>query len=123
MTLQQFFEEHPRVAIAFSGGVDSAYLLYAAKENDADVRAYYVKSPFQPQFEYEDALQLARQLDVSMTVLELDILSDPTIAANPRNRFLSRRHNASANALNYRGSSVTAAENTNNNCRNYRSYY
>ena len=86
MTLQQFFEEHPRVAIAFSGGVDSAYLLYAAKENDADVRAYYVKSPFQPQFEYEDALQLARQLDVSMTVLELDILSDPAIAANPRNR-------------------------------------
>ena len=64
MTLQQFFQEHPRVAIAFSGGVDSAYLLYAAKEIGANIRAYYAKSPFQPQFEYEDALRLARELHV-----------------------------------------------------------
>ena len=28
--LRQFFREHPRVALAFSGGTDSAYLLYAA---------------------------------------------------------------------------------------------
>ena len=30
MTLEQFFAENREVAIAFSGGVDSAYLLYAA---------------------------------------------------------------------------------------------
>ena len=30
MTLNDFFARYPRVAIAFSGGVDSAYLLYAA---------------------------------------------------------------------------------------------
>ena len=30
MDLQQFFKENPRVAIAFSGGVDSSYLLYTA---------------------------------------------------------------------------------------------
>ena len=30
MELKQFFEIYPEVAIAFSGGVDSAYLLYAA---------------------------------------------------------------------------------------------
>lgn len=86
MTLQQFFQEHPCVAIALSGGVDSAYLLYAAKENGANIRAYYAKSPFQPQFEHEDALRLARELHVPMTVLELDILSDPAIASNPQNR-------------------------------------
>ena len=32
MTLQAFFEENPKAAIAFSGGVDSAFLLYAAKQ-------------------------------------------------------------------------------------------
>ena len=30
MTLQNFFSQNQKVALAFSGGVDSAYLLYAA---------------------------------------------------------------------------------------------
>lgn len=37
MNLHEFFTDHPRVAIAFSGGVDSAYLLYAAKQYAKDV--------------------------------------------------------------------------------------
>lgn len=86
MTLQQFFQENPKTALAFSGGVDSAYLLYAAKEYGANVRAYYVKTPFQPQFEYSDAMHLARLLDVPVTVLELDVLQDARIATNPQNR-------------------------------------
>jgi uncharacterized protein len=86
MTLQAFFKENPKAAIAFSGGVDSAFLLYAAKQAGADVTAYYVKTPFQPQFEYADAVTLAEQLQVRMTVLSLDVLADPQIAANPRNR-------------------------------------
>ena len=38
MTLQDFFTLHPKSAVAFSGGVDSAYLLYAARSWGADVR-------------------------------------------------------------------------------------
>ena len=86
MTLNTFFEQNPKVAIAFSGGVDSAYLLYAARQFGADVRAYYVKTPFQPQFEYEDAVKLAEQLQVPMATLSLDVLDDSQIAANPANR-------------------------------------
>ena len=86
MTLQQFFKLYPRIALAFSGGVDSAYLLYAAKTFGADVRAYYVKTPFQPQFEYDDAMMLAQQLNMPVSVLKIDILSDSSIAANPQNR-------------------------------------
>ena len=86
MTLQQFFTEHPKVALAFSGGVDSAYLLYAAKKCGADITAYYVKTPFQPGFEYEDAMQLAQQLNTKMVTLHLDVLSDDFIAKNPKNR-------------------------------------
>ena len=33
MELRDFFAAHPRVALAFSGGVDSSYLLYAARCN------------------------------------------------------------------------------------------
>lgn len=86
MTLKAFFENNPKIALAFSGGVDSAYLLYAAKTYGADVRAYYVKTPFQPEFEYQDALRLARQLDADMATIPLDVLSDSTIAENPKNR-------------------------------------
>ena len=86
MTLTQFFQKNPKAAIAFSGGVDSAYLLYAAKQFGAQIRAYYVKTPFQPQFEYRDALALAEHLQIPMTTLSLDVLQDPQIAANPENR-------------------------------------
>ena len=84
--LTAFFKENQRVALAFSGGVDSAYLMYAAKKCGAEVCAYYVKTPFQPRFEYNDALLLAKHLHVPMTVLELDVLCDPAIATNPKMR-------------------------------------
>ena len=86
MELSQFFEAHPKAALAFSGGVDSAYLLYAAIKSGAKVRAYYVKTDFQPQFEYEDAQRLVRLLGAEMVTLTLDVLADNQIAANPNNR-------------------------------------
>lgn len=92
MTITEFFTEHPKAALAFSGGVDSAYLLYAAVQSGADVRAYYVRSAFQPEFEYQDALRLAAQLGAQMTVLPVDVLSDSTVAANPANRCYYCKH-------------------------------
>ena len=86
MPLNRFFEENPSVAIAFSGGVDSAYLLYAAKKHARQVKAYYVKTDFQPQFELEDARRLAQALDVPMQILQVDILCDAAVAANPADR-------------------------------------
>lgn len=86
MTLTEFFHENQKAAIAFSGGVDSAYLLYAALQSGADVRAYYVKSAFQPQFELDDARHLAETLSADMRVLDVDILADETVAANPSDR-------------------------------------
>lgn len=86
MTLEAFFKENPKTALAFSGGVDSSYLLYAAMQAGAEVRAYYVKTAFQPEFEYEDAMRLTKQLGAEVTVLRLDALCDPQVAANPANR-------------------------------------
>lgn len=86
MNLQEFFRSNPKVALAFSGGVDSAYLLYAAIKYGAQVRAYYVKSAFQPQFEFEDAKRLAEMLGANMRVINVDVLANPTVAENPADR-------------------------------------
>lgn len=84
--LKCFFENHTKLALAFSGGVDSAYLLYAAKTCGCDVRPYYIKSVFQPEFELNDARRICKQIGVEMTVLDIDILSVPNVAENPSNR-------------------------------------
>lgn len=84
MTLNEFFSEHPRAALGFSGGVDSSYLLYAAKKAGADVKPYFAKTQFQPQFELEDAKRLAEQLNIELTVLPYDIL--PAAGFNPPDR-------------------------------------
>ena len=86
MDLKQFFESVPEAAIAFSGGVDSAYLLYAAMQFGKRVKAYYVKTAFQPQFELEDAFRLAAELGTDMQVLEVDILCETAVTANPADR-------------------------------------
>lgn len=86
MNLSEFFFENKKAALAFSGGVDSAYLLYAAKAAGADVRAYYVKSAFQPRFELEDAERLAGQLGTELRILEADVLASGDVAANPPER-------------------------------------
>lgn len=86
MTIKQFFEENPKVAVAFSGGVDSAYLLYAAVRYGKEIKAYYVKTPFQPQFEQEDAMHLAEELKAEMKILEVDVLRCREVRDNPPDR-------------------------------------
>ena len=93
MELRDFFKENPKVALAFSGGVDSSYLLYAAIDCGADVRAYYAKTDFQPEFEFNDAKCLADELGAEMTVIYLDILGDPMVESNPKDRcYYCKKH-------------------------------
>jgi len=86
MSISDFFKLHKNVAVAFSGGVDSAVLLLFAKQYADCVKAYYVKSPFQPQFEYEDALKVADFLKVELRVIKVNVLDDADIVKNPENR-------------------------------------
>ena len=86
MVLDDYLKQYPKIAVAFSGGVDSSYLLYAAKSAGCDVRAYFIKSQFQPQFELDDAKNLASSIGVPLTVGTLDALCDPNVVANPPDR-------------------------------------
>ena len=87
--LSAFFKDHPKMALAFSGGTDSAYLLYAAKACGCDVRAYYVETSFQPEFEREDARRLAKELGADMKTLPLNILALDSVRNNPKDRCYS----------------------------------
>lgn len=86
MTLPDFFAAHPKLALAFSGGTDSAWLLYAARQWGADVQPYFARSAFQPAFEYDDARRLCGQLGVPLRTVELDVLRVPRVADNPADR-------------------------------------
>ena len=86
MTLLAFFKENQKAALGFSGGVDSSYLLYAGVQAGADIHPYYIKTAFQPQFELDDAERLCAQLGVPLTVLELDVLENEAVTANPPDR-------------------------------------
>ena len=86
MTLQEFFTEHQKAALGFSGGVDSSYLLYAGIKAGADIRPYFIKTAFQPEFELEDAKRLCAQLGAELYIIELDALTNPDVVKNPPNR-------------------------------------
>lgn len=86
MTLKEFFDKNPRLAIAFSGGVDSSYLLYAAKTHGCDVKAYFVRSAFQPQHELDDAMRFAYMHSVPLRIENVDVFQVPEITSNPADR-------------------------------------
>lgn len=86
MELKEFFERNNKIAVAYSGGVDSVYLLYEAVRCGADVKAYCVKSAFQPSFELEDAKEMAERIGCALEVLEADVLANEAVASNPPDR-------------------------------------
>ncbi len=86
MGLQGFFQDMPPAALGFSGGVDSAYLLYEAHRQGAQVQPYFVKTVFQPAFELRDAQRLCRELGIGLRVVQADILAVGQVRANPPDR-------------------------------------
>lgn len=86
MTLKKFFEENRAAALAFSGGVDSSYLLYAGVSEGCDICAYYVKTEFQPQFEFDDAVRFASEIGAKLKVIEMSALTDDHVRKNAPDR-------------------------------------
>ena len=86
MDLRDFFRRHPKAALGFSGGVDSAYLLAAGLQLGAQVQPYFVKTPFQPAFELADAKRLCRELGAELKRVELDVLALSQVRQNGPDR-------------------------------------
>lgn len=86
MTLKEFFTEHKKVALAFSGGVDSALLFCVAKKYNVDFSAYFVHSEFQPDFEVDDVKRVANDLNMPVKIIEVSVLDDEEITSNLQDR-------------------------------------
>ena len=84
--LDAFFARTPRLAVAFSGGCDSSFLLAAALRAGCDVRAYGVRTAFQPAFEIDDAKRLAAELGADFELVDADVLAQGEICANGPDR-------------------------------------
>jgi uncharacterized protein len=89
--LKEYLEGLKKAAVAFSGGTDSTFLLAAARDALADnVIAFTVRSPYIPDWEIEEARQIAGRLSVKHVVFET-VLSE-SIINNPSNRcYLCKR--------------------------------
>lgn len=73
--------------MAFSGGIDSTFLLYAARDVlGARVIAATIESPFQARRETAEARRAAQRLGVRHIVLRVDPLDRPAIRNNPVDR-------------------------------------
>ncbi len=84
--LKEFFKEHQKCAIAFSGGCDSTYLLHAAVECGCDVRGYYIRSEFNTIEERNTAVETAYAIKACVRVVSVDLLEDKSIVENDSDR-------------------------------------
>ncbi len=86
--LQNLLSEMKQVVIAFSGGVDSTFLLKVAADQlgTENVIALTATSPTYPDFEYQQACELAQEIGVEQIVIESNELEIPGFAENPPRR-------------------------------------
>ena len=85
--LAEILKAYGRLVVAFSGGVDSTFLLAAAKEAlGGGVTAVTVDSPIHSRREIQEARAIANGLGVKHIVVPFGEITAPGFATNPPER-------------------------------------
>ncbi len=86
--LAAWLRQRRRVAIGYSGGVDSAYLAAVAIQSlgHENVLAVTGRSASYPESQWTAARDLAARIGLAVLEIDTDELNDPRYAANPSNR-------------------------------------
>ncbi len=85
--LRSLLRTHAPLVIAYSGGVDSAYLLAEAHATLGDnVLGVIADSPSLPRAALAEALALAEKIGVRVEIVKTDEFNNPEYTANPPNR-------------------------------------
>lgn len=85
--LKDIISNYKKLVVAFSGGVDSTFLLKIASMVLRDnVIAVTVMGQIHPRWEIEESRALADEIGVKQEIIDIDILSDEKIASNPPDR-------------------------------------
>lgn len=83
--LIKYLKSLGKVVLAFSGGVDSTFLLRAAKEALKDnLKAVTIMSPYIPRWEIREAKELVKELGIDHEIIEAPIID--SIKFNPEDR-------------------------------------
>lgn len=85
--LKLLLEEMDNVLVAFSGGIDSSFLLKVARDVlGQQALGVMVSSPLIPEHEQQEAAAVAEHIGAPMTVLPQPEFQDPNILANTPDR-------------------------------------
>jgi uncharacterized protein len=86
--LRKILKDLGRAVVAYSGGVDSTFLLKAAVDalGAGNVLACTSVGPSEPSGQLEKALQIARDIGVELMTIEAGELADPDFTANKADR-------------------------------------